>query len=158
MKDLQSGMISGALSTARSEMSMRGIACPMRVWGLGVWGLGFRVGAWGLGFRGRVSGFRVWSYLLEGSLLQILRRGVVGTCGEFSHRQLNTFERLLPESQGQHVALSVLCVPSPLGSGEALVGYRGGKRIFLIRVRIQMYAPVASNVYRASARDGSWRQ
>jgi hypothetical protein len=29
----------------------------------------------------------------------------------------------------------------------ALVGYRGGKRIFLIRVRIQILVPVASSLY-----------
>ena len=28
--------------------------------------------------------------------------------------QLTRFQRLLPESQGQHLALTVLCVPCPL--------------------------------------------
>jgi len=37
----------------------------------------------------------------------------------------------------------------------SLVGYRGGKRIFLIRVRIQILVPVASSLYWASAPDGS---
>ena len=41
--------------------------------------------------------------------------------------------------------------PSP----PPLVGYRGGKRVCLIRVRIQILVPVASSLYWASVPDGS---
>ena len=41
------------------------------------------------------------------------------------------------------------------GCKPPLVGYRGGKRMFLIRVQIQILVPVASSLYWASAPDGS---
>jgi len=45
--------------------------------------------------------------------------------------------------------------PSQVRLSGSFVGYRGGKRIFSIRVRIQILVPVASSLYLASAPDGS---
>jgi len=43
--------------------------------------------------------------------------------------QLNRVSRLLPESQGQNLAVTVLYVPNSLDSGEGIELVEEGKRI-----------------------------
>ena len=68
--------------------------------------------AQGLGFQGLGLGFAQASGELRA-------QGFDGEFGGLGLREaLNTFEGLLPESQGQNLALTVLCVPYSLDSGS----------------------------------------